>query len=205
MDGDIMSLIIERILEWLRSLFWKKEMELTLVGLGLTGKTSFLDVISTGSFSDDTIPTIGFNMRKFKKGNVAIKVWDVGGSPKNRELWRIYCRNVNVIVYMVDASNDNRLQASRDALHTLLDQPRLEGIPILVLGNKNDIPHSLDENDIVEKMNLSAIQDRKICCHTISCKEKENIEMAIRWLISHSNPVKFNQSRSSFYFKCDEK
>lgn len=30
--------------------------------------------LQTGSFSEDMIPTVGFNMRKVTKGNVAIKV-----------------------------------------------------------------------------------------------------------------------------------
>ena len=30
--------------------------------------------MQTGSFSEDMIPTVGFNMRKVTKGNVSIKV-----------------------------------------------------------------------------------------------------------------------------------
>ena len=39
----------------------------------LTPSASCLDA-QTGSFSDDMIPTVGFNMRKVTKGNVSIKV-----------------------------------------------------------------------------------------------------------------------------------
>ena len=46
---------------------------------------------------------------------------------------------------------------------------------VLVLGNKRDLANALDEKQLIEKMNLSAIQDREICCYSISCKEKENI------------------------------
>ena len=49
-------------------------------------------------------------------------------------------------------------QASRNELHNLLDRPQLAGIPILVLGNKRDLPGALDENGLIEKMNLNAIQ-----------------------------------------------
>jgi len=31
--------------EWVKSLFWKEEMELTLVGLQNSGKTTFVNVI----------------------------------------------------------------------------------------------------------------------------------------------------------------
>ncbi|KAG8131943.1 hypothetical protein E2320_009829 [Naja naja] len=34
--------------------------------------------------------------------------------------------------------------------------------------------------------NLSAIQDREICCYSISCKEKDNIDITLQWLIQHS-------------------
>ncbi|CAF4485268.1 unnamed protein product, partial [Rotaria magnacalcarata] len=27
------------------------------------------------------IPTVGFTMRKITKGNVTIKIWDIGGQP----------------------------------------------------------------------------------------------------------------------------
>lgn len=38
--------MINRILEWFKSLFWKEEMELTLVGLQDSGKTTFVNVIA---------------------------------------------------------------------------------------------------------------------------------------------------------------
>jgi septin family protein len=65
---------INRIIEWFKSLFWKEEMELTLVGLQNSGKTTFVNVIASGQFNEDMIPTVGFNMRKVTKGNVTIKV-----------------------------------------------------------------------------------------------------------------------------------
>ena len=51
----------------------REEMELSLIGLNAAGKTSLVNVIATGHFSEDMIPTVGFNMRKVTKGNVSIK------------------------------------------------------------------------------------------------------------------------------------
>jgi len=69
------------LLDWLRSLFFKKEMELALIGLQNAGKTSLVNVIATGAFHEDMIPTVGFNMRKVTKGAVTIKLWDLADSP----------------------------------------------------------------------------------------------------------------------------
>lgn len=98
------------------------------------------------------IPTVGFNMRKITKGNVTIKVWDIGGQPRFRSMWERYCRGVNAIVYMVDAADPDKIEASRNELHSLLDKPQLAGIPVLVLGNKRDMPQALDENGLIERM-----------------------------------------------------
>ena len=56
------------------------------------------------------IPTVGFNMRKITKGNVTIKLWDIGGQPRFRSMWERYCRGVNAIVYMVDAADPDKIE-----------------------------------------------------------------------------------------------
>lgn len=42
----------------------------------------FFFLLQSGNFSEDMIPTVGFNMRKVTKGNVTIKVWG-----ETRDLW----------------------------------------------------------------------------------------------------------------------
>lgn len=42
---------------------------------------------------------VGFNMKKVTKGNVTIKLWDLGGQPRFRSMWERYCRAVSAIVY----------------------------------------------------------------------------------------------------------
>jgi ADP-ribosylation factor-like protein 8 len=176
----------QRILDWVRSLFWKEEMELTLVGLQYSGKTTFVNVISSGQFTEDMIPTVGFNMKKITKGNVSIKLWDIGGQPRFRSMWERYCRGVNAIIYMVDSADHDKLEAARNELHGLLEKPQLEGIPVLVLGNKRDLPNALAEHELIEKLNLNSICNREVCCYSISCKEQENIDITLQWLIQHS-------------------
>ncbi|KAG5534344.1 hypothetical protein RHGRI_022465 [Rhododendron griersonianum] len=82
-------------------LFFKQEMELSLVGLQNAGKTSLVNGIATGGYSEDRIPTVGFNMRKVTKGNVTIKLWDLGGQRRFRGMWERYCRGVSAIVLVI--------------------------------------------------------------------------------------------------------
>lgn len=41
---------------------------------------------------------VGFNMRKVTKGNVTIKLWDLGGQRRFRTMWERYCRGVSAIL-----------------------------------------------------------------------------------------------------------
>ena len=86
----------------------------------------YLILIASGNYSEDLIPTVGFNMRKVQKGNVSIKIWDIGGQPRFRGMWERYCRGVNVIVYMVDAANRDNLDAAASELHQLMEKPQLQ-------------------------------------------------------------------------------
>ena len=54
-----------------------QEMEIAVLGLQGAGKSTFVHVINTGSFSDGLMPTVGFNMHKVQRGAVTIKVWDM--------------------------------------------------------------------------------------------------------------------------------
>ena len=69
-------------------------MELSLIGLQNAGKTSLVNVIASGAFHEDMIPTVGFNMRKVTRGAVTIKLWDLGGqviSRRSRDMHGVIC------------------------------------------------------------------------------------------------------------------
>ncbi|KAL9269749.1 ADP-ribosylation factor-like protein [Drosera capensis] len=187
----------EAFLNWLRSLFFKQEMELSLIGLQNAGKTSLVNVVATGGYSEDMIPTVGFNMKKVTKGNVTIKLWDLGGQPRFRSMWERYCRAVSAIVYrafltiyssanyVVDAADHDNISISKSELHDLLAKPSLSGIPLLVLGNKIDKPGALSKQALTDQMDLKAITDREVGCFMISCKNSTNIDSVIDWLVKH--------------------
>jgi GTPase SAR1 family protein len=78
MDNNKPLGFFEKILEWIKSLFFNKELELAILGIQNAGKTTLVNVMANNQFDEDTIPTIGFNFRKLKKGKVEFKLWDLG-------------------------------------------------------------------------------------------------------------------------------
>ncbi|KAL2885388.1 ADP-ribosylation factor-like protein 8A [Ceratocystis lukuohia] len=181
-----MTSLFRQMYEWLMRTFWATEMDVTLVGLQNAGKTSLLRVLAGGEFTIDTIPTVGFNLKKLKRGHVTLKCWDIGGQPRFRAMWERYCRDVSAIVYIVDIADMEQMELARNELHALMEQPTLTGIPLLVLGNKSDLPGRITVDQLIDDMQLSRINNREVSCYGISVKEETNLKAVIEWLLKWS-------------------
>jgi len=131
-------------------------------------------------------------IKKLGFGNVWAHIdwtcsWDLGGQPRFRSMWERYCRGVNAMVYIVDATDKAALPVAKDELHMLLEKPSLEGIPLLVLGNKNDLENHLSVDELIEELDLKAITKREVSCYGISAKEETNLDAVLNWLIRRSH------------------
>lgn len=86
----------------LLSTFYSKQLEVVLVGLENSGKTTLLNVLSQGAPAE-TVPTIGLNVKLVKKGGVTMKCWDIGGQQMYRSEWGRYAKGCDCIIFVVDA------------------------------------------------------------------------------------------------------
>ncbi|KAF3017539.1 ADP-ribosylation factor-like protein 8B [Neopestalotiopsis sp. 37M] len=161
-------------------------MDVTMIGLQNAGKTSLLRVLAGGEFTIDSIPTVGFNMKKVTRGHVTLKCWDLGGQPRFRPMWERYCRGVDAIVFIVDIADIQVLGQAKDELHALMSHPSLEGIPLLVLGNKSDLPDKLSVDELIDALSLKSIGNREVSCYGISAKEETNLDAVVQWLVKFS-------------------
>ncbi|KAL2263039.1 hypothetical protein VTK26DRAFT_8494 [Humicola hyalothermophila] len=182
-----MAGLFRRVYDWLLRTFWATEMDVTMIGLQNAGKTSLLRVLSGGEFAIDSIPTVGFNMKRVQRGHVTLKCWDLGGQPRFRTMWERYCRNVNAIVFIVDIADLNLLPVAREELHALMSNSTLDGIPLLVLGNKSDLPNKLTMDELIDAMDLKDISNREVSCYGISAKEETNLEAVVQWLLKYAH------------------
>ncbi|MCJ1297967.1 ADP-ribosylation factor-like protein 8B [Hypocenomyce scalaris] len=126
-------------------------------------------------------------MKRVQKGHVTLKCWDLGGQPRFRSMWERYCRGVNAIVYIVDAADKEALPIASEELHALLEKPVLDGIPLLVLGNKSDLPNKLSVDELIEALDLKSVSHREVSCYGISAKEETNLDAVLQWLIARTS------------------
>ena len=97
----------------------------------------------------------------------------------NQDKWSRYA---SCIVFVIDSADQGHYEVSKIQLQQLLQSPSVAGVPLLVLGNKNDLSGSLDEKGIIEVMELNSIKDRDVACYSISCKNMNNIDNVLKWL-----------------------
>ena len=144
-------------------------------GLQNSGKTTLVNVVPAAS--EDMIPTVGFNMRKVTR-KVTIKLWDLGGS-QLLDVGAVLPWHVRDRVHGRLGRRGEHRRVEDRAARPL--SSALEKIPLLVLGNKNDLPESLGVDELIEKLNLKALVDANARC-SISAKNSVNIDITIDYL-----------------------
>ncbi|KIJ54278.1 hypothetical protein M422DRAFT_154018 [Sphaerobolus stellatus SS14] len=177
-----MASFFSSLISWFTSLLFSKNAEICIVGLQAAGKTSMVNVIGANQFSEEVVPTVAFNLRHLKRGGVKLKVWDVAGQAKFRSTWQRYCSGVDAVVFMVDSSDRNSLPTARFELHSLLSQSTLNGTPLLVLGNKNDLPEHAEVDELIRVLYLDKINNRPVSCYSCSMKNQHNLDIVLKWL-----------------------
>lgn len=84
----------------------------------------------------------------------------------------------------MDSADRELLPDAKEELHFLLEKPALEGIPLLVLGNKSDLPDKLSVDELIEALELKSVSHREVSCYGISAKEETNLDAVLQWLIA---------------------
>jgi ADP-ribosylation factor-like protein 8 len=88
--------------------------------------------------------------------------------------------------FIVDSADKEALPVAKEELHILLEKPAMEGIPLLVLGNKSDLRGHLTVDELIDSLDLKRVTHREVSCYGISAKEETNLDAVLQWLIARS-------------------
>eukprot|EP00930_Biecheleria_cincta_P057236 TRINITY_DN43207_c0_g1_i1.p1 TRINITY_DN43207_c0_g1~~TRINITY_DN43207_c0_g1_i1.p1 ORF type:complete len:254 (+),score=39.73 TRINITY_DN43207_c0_g1_i1:42-803(+) len=168
------------------SLLWRRfaglrEARLLMVGLDGAGKSTILHKLKFAEVVQ-TVPTVGFNVETVEYGNLSMAVWDIGGQESIRKLWRHYYSGTNGVVFVVDSSDQLRLEDARLELHRLLKARELCDLPVLVYLNKQDLEGALSCSDAVKRLGLCDLPHHKWLLQPASATNGAGLYEGLDWL-----------------------
>ncbi|XP_078787097.1 ADP-ribosylation factor-like protein 13B isoform X2 [Oryzias latipes] len=179
---------------WLKR--WRepaRKVTLVMVGLDNAGKTATVRGIQ-GENPRDVAPTVGFSKVDLKQGKFEVTIFDLGGGKRIRSIWKNYYSESHGVVFVVDSSDVQRIQETREAMAEVLQHPRIAGKPVLVLANKQDQEGALAEADIIENLSLEKlVNENKCLCQIEPCsavigygkKVDKSIKKGLSWLLNN--------------------
>ncbi|KAH3663709.1 hypothetical protein OGAPHI_005110 [Ogataea philodendri] len=127
--------------------------------MGLSVSRLFLKLGNT----EQTVPTVGFNVETIKYKNLVMNTWDVGGQDRIRALWRHYFSGTDALIFVVDSADEARLPEAKKELYKVINDRELTGCLLCVLANKQDLPHSMKQAELAKFLELESIQNHNWC------------------------------------------
>nr|MDO8112802.1 ADP-ribosylation factor-like protein [Candidatus Sigynarchaeota archaeon] len=158
------------------------KISIFIFGLDRVGKTTIVEFLKEKKYIPQN-PTIGVSISQIVFQNLTMEFTDVGGQKKFRADWDNYLKKPHVLVFVIDASDrdDERIQEGRMELHKLLENPKVIGIPILILINKVDLSPELvmTKDIIVKKYGTGKITGRDMAMYEVSAKTGKNLDSVL--------------------------
>ena len=153
-----------------------------ILGLNNSGKSLIKNKIL--SLPGPIYPTTNFEIHKFETNIIKSKkniIIDCSGDPFYRENWKLFIKNSNYIIYVIDSSDRRRININKECIKKIFDEIEKKYSEdfffIFFLFNKNDLKNSLDFEVLKKIYNLEKFsehnQNIKISIKSISAIDKE--------------------------------
>lgn len=177
----------------------KKPVAVTTVQIGLfgiagAGKTSIINAMQA-DYDSKAKPTLGFRPTTMMLGEtMKIKLFDLGGGKKIRDIWEQYYHDLHAAIFVVDASADEA--AKKETAEVFSAFSKHEAVvnkPMLLFSNKQDIDGAMTKDAVLELLGLQGSESLK-CYESASVKPSSvaqdeefvdsRIEEGLEWLLT---------------------
>lgn len=162
----------------------KRTVKVAWVGLDHAGKTTVINWVTHGTFTDKTKRTLGMNVNEFVSEGIKFMSWDIGGQISFRDsLWNAYISGSAGIIFVVDAADADRFgEAKQELWKYVLNNKKVGDIPILILANKQDLPQARSAGEVARALDLHKVINHSYAILPTSAVNGYNLEDALEWL-----------------------
>ena len=119
--------------------------KISLVGFSGVGKTTITQLIKASELPIEHIPTITGDVATVKIGRLYFLVWDFAGQEQFSFLWNKFIKGSDAVLIISDSTLEN-IEKSKFFLELIGEEAPYAHTA--VIGNKQDLPNSLNVEDI---------------------------------------------------------
>ncbi|ESW95893.1 ADP-ribosylation factor 6 [Ogataea parapolymorpha DL-1] len=163
-----------------------KEVRMVMLGLDNSGKTTILYKLKLGH-TQQTVPTVGFNVETIKYRNLVMNTWDVGGQERIRALWRHYFSGTDALIFVIDSADRSRLEEAKKELYKVINDRELTGCLLCVLANKQDKPGKMEQAELVKFLELESIKNHNWCIIPTVATDGTGLNQVLNWIQHNLN------------------
>jgi small GTP-binding protein len=171
--------LISTLSSWIAG---KRQVRVLILGLDCAGKTTILYRLQLNRVEPHYPPTVAFNLETVDVGNLKLQIWDLGGQDQLRAFWYLYFTDTNGVLFVIDSADRGRIELCANELKTLLTDEGLQGIPLCVVANKQDLANAMTVEELTEKLELRQYRERTWTVVPASAVKGDGVKEAFEWL-----------------------
>jgi Ras-related protein Rab-5C len=153
-----------------------REMKLVLVGNTSVGKTCIAKMATTGTFAEDSVPTLGASyvskLVRVDNTEVRLQIWDTAGQERYRGMTPMYFRGAHEAIVAYSITD----QESFDGIDSWITSLRENADPEIILflvGNKCDLE---EQRVIATNTGQQKADEISAAFYEVSAKTGERVE-----------------------------
>ena len=164
-----------------RSLGFTRDVRVLLVGLDNAGKTTILYRLQLGEVLS-TVPTVGFNIETVQHDGMQLQAWDIGGQTTIRDFWKCYYRDTDVVLFVVDGTDAERMSLCKTELMGLVLNTQLRRALIAVVVNKSDAKTFQPIEETKRQLRVDMIRPQQWKVFATSAVTGEGLDVLLEWI-----------------------
>lgn len=153
-----------------------------VMGLDEAGKTALLGSLIYGEIVN-TMATELRESQRYTHEGVEFVMREIGGRFRFRDDWESQFDDARALIWVIDAIDRGRIIESREEFDKVIAHPKLSGIPLILAINKQDARLKMEFDDIMNRMDIGRLEDRKVKVVKTSKKACYELVEAMQWLV----------------------
>ncbi|KAG8805871.1 hypothetical protein FRB91_008631 [Serendipita sp. 411] len=159
------------------------EARLLILGLPSAGKTTILYQFKFNELVATISTDTGINAQTIQYKDKTFSMWDIGGRINYGSLLSSFGKT-DAIILVVDSANIQEFKFVKEELDRYLATKQLDGVPFLILANKQDLHEAVDVSDLAKALGIASRTDVDFFIHPCSAVTGEGLYQGLDWIYS---------------------